>query len=282
MNSKKKNFFLSQAILLIFILILVLSINYFLHNIFGFKKENYFYISIFSISSSLLFYLYLLQSILEPLFKSDDNLKKAFKETLHELNIPLSTIMLNTKILEKNINDEKNLKRLKRINLASNNLLKLYKNMEYSIKKEIDSLEVEEFFLNDIIISSLNKFEDIKKDIKIDFDIDIIKLNADKNGFEKVIDNLISNAIKYNNENKYVKIFYKNNILSIYNTGKIIESVNIINIFDKYYQENTLSNGFGLGLHIVKEYCDNSKIFISIIQNTEGNTFSLDLNNIVI
>ncbi|NQY54133.1 MAG: sensor histidine kinase, partial [Campylobacteraceae bacterium] len=86
MNSKKKNFFISQVILLLFILILGLSINYLLYSFFGFKKENVLYISILSISTSLFFYLYLLKSILDPLFKSDDNLQKALKETLHELN----------------------------------------------------------------------------------------------------------------------------------------------------------------------------------------------------
>ncbi|MCJ8326655.1 MAG: HAMP domain-containing histidine kinase [Campylobacterales bacterium] len=281
MNSKKKNFFISQVILLLFILILGLSINYLLYSFFGFKKENVLYISILSISTSLFFYLYLLKSILDPLFKSDDNLQKALKETLHELNIPVSTILLNNRMLEKNIKDEKNLKRLNRINLAANDLLKLYNNMEYKIKKEIDNIENEEFCLQELIFSSLNKFDDIKKDIHIDCNIATCVINCDKNGFEKAIDNLISNAIKYNNENRYIKIQLKDDILSIYNTGNIIQTDNIIKIFDEYYQENNVKNGFGLGLTIVKEFCDKNKIFISIKEDKKGNTFSLNLKNII-
>ena len=65
-------------------------------------------------------------SVLKPLFKSDEKLEQSIKETIHELNIPVSTIKMNTQLLQKTITDEKSIKRLERINQASNNLLKLY------------------------------------------------------------------------------------------------------------------------------------------------------------
>ena len=62
---------------------------------------------------------------------------------------------------------------------------------------------------------------------------------------KKVIDNLISNALKYNiNENPIVEIKYKDNIFSVFNTGEKIDTKNLllflINIFRKTLQKMVL------------------------------------------
>ena len=280
MNSKKKIFYISQSIVLVFILLISLSFNYFLYDTFGFFLENMILVTLFSLCFALFLYFILSKSILDPLFKSDDNLQKALNETLHELNIPVSTIELNVKMLEKNIHDEKNIKRLNRIKMASKNLLKLYEDMEYSIKKEIDKIENKEFSLKECINESLLKFDDIKKDINIKINIEEVVLNADYNGFCTLLDNLLSNAIKYNNAEKRIEINYKNDILSIFNTGVSIDAQNLKNVFDMYYQEDRSLDGFGLGLNIVKEFCDNNKIFISIKPEEKGTIVYLNLNNL--
>ncbi|PHR73863.1 MAG: histidine kinase [Arcobacter sp.] len=280
MNSKKKIFYISQSIVLVFILLISLSFNYFLYDTFGFLLENMILVTLFSLCFALFLYFILSKSILDPLFKSDDNLQKALSETLHELNIPVSTIELNVKMLEKNIHDEKNIKRLNRIKMASKNLLKLYEDMEYSIKKEIDKIENKEFVLKECINESLLKFDDIKKDINIQINIEEVVLNADYNGFCTLLDNLLSNAIKYNNGEKLIEINYKNDILSIFNTGISIDAQNLKKVFDVYYQEDSSLDGFGLGLNIVKEFCDNNKIFISIKPEKKGTIVYLDLKNL--
>ena len=221
-------------------------------------------------------------SILKPLFKSDEKLQQSIKETIHELNIPVSTIKMNAQLLQKTISDEKSLKRLDRINQASNNLLKLYENMEYNIKKQIDKIDKQEFYLDEIIAISCEKFDDIKKNTIITTNVPSIKLFTDLNGFEKTIDNLISNAIKHNlKENPLVNIEYKNGILSVYNTGEKIDTKNLFIVFDKYFQEDTSKDGFGLGLAMVKEFCDKNKITINIDTLENGNSFNLNLKNIL-
>jgi signal transduction histidine kinase len=221
-------------------------------------------------------------SILRPLFKSDEKLQQSLKETIHELNIPVSTIKMNTQMLQKTFNDEKSLKRLKRIEQASSNLLKLYESMEYSIKKEIDKIENQEFYLDEVVNNSINKFDDIKKDTVIKTSIPHILLKSDLNGFEKTIDNLISNAIKYNKkEDPLIIINYKNNTLSIFNKGINIDTKNLFIVFDKYFQEDSSKDGFGLGLSMVKEYCDKNKILITIDTLEDGNQFNLNIKSII-
>ena len=282
MNSKKRDFLISICVVFIFSMIIVLYVNYFLISSFGLNQENFIYIVMPLLILGLVIFLSFSISILKPLFKSDEKLELSIKETIHELNIPVSTIKMNTQLLEKTITDEKSLKRLDRIKQASNNLLKLYENMEYNIKKEIDKIDKQEIYLDDLVKNCVDKFADIKKDTKIYVDVPNIRVLTDINGFEKTIDNLISNAIKYNlTENPIVEIKYKDNIFSVFNTGEKIDTKNLFIVFDKYFQENSSKDGFGLGLALVKEFCDKNKISINIDTLENGNRFNLNLKNLL-
>ena len=248
---------------------------------FLFTKELFIVMNLPIILLGLLVYLYLSNALLEPLFEAEKSLQKTLKETLHELNIPASTIQINTQMLLKSANDEKSIKRLNRINKATKDLLELYDKMEYDIKRQIDKVEKQQFLLRDTITDSLAKFQDIKEDIKISVQVDDMLLHTDEDGFGKVIDNLISNAIKYNIDEGEIVIEVIDKNLSFYNTGKSIETKNIFIVFDKYYQENNESDGFGLGLNIVKEFCDKNKITINIDSLEQGTKISLNLSNII-
>ena len=246
-----------------------------------FSKEIFIVMNILLIIAGLVVYSFLSNALLEPLFKAEKNLQKTIKETLHELNIPASTIQINTQMLAKNITDEKSLKRLQRISQATQDLLQLYNQMEYNIKKQIDKVEEQEFLIKEVIDISVKKFQDIKNNITINVNIDDTYINTDKNGFIKVVDNLISNAVKYNMTDGYIDVIFKDNHLNIFNTGKSIDTKNIFMIFDQYYQEDSSSDGFGLGLNIVKEFCDKNKIIIKIDSVNNGTKISLNLSNII-
>lgn len=282
MNSKKRDFLISVSLVFTFTVLIILGINFALISFFGINKESFIYFTIVLIFLALIIFLSFTTSILKPLFQSDDNLQKKLKETIHELNIPVSTIKMNAQLLEKNISDEKSLNRLNRIKQASNNLLKLYEDMEYNIKKQIDKIEKQECFLDEIITNSIEKFEDIKENIIITATLPHIRLLTDVNGFEKVIDNLLSNAIKYNSKKEpIVNISYEKNILSVFNKGEKIDTKNLFIIFDRYYQTDSSNHGFGIGLNIVKEFCDKNKITIKIDTTDKGNVFMLNLEKIL-
>ena len=71
------------------------------------------------------------------------------------------------------------------------------------------------------------------------------------------------------------------NIFSIYNSGEQIDTKNLFIVFDKYFQEDSSKDGFGLGLAMVKEFCDKNKIAINIDTLENGNRFNLNLKNII-
>jgi signal transduction histidine kinase len=231
---------------------------------------------IFLIIIALLVYKNLSFSILEDLFKSDKEIQDKIKHTLHELNTPVSTIKLNTKMLLKQINDEKSIEKLNRISKSCEDLLNLYTEMEYSIKKEVNNIQKEDIYLDEIINNSIDKFYDIKKDITISYDKTNMKINSDKKGLQVVIDNILSNAIKYNKENGSIQIYTNNNKLYIKDSGIGIDIKNVFKVYDKYYQENSTNKGFGMGLYTVKLFCDNNNIKFSInSKNNEGTEISL-------
>jgi signal transduction histidine kinase len=214
--------------------------------------------------ASLIMGYFLAKEVLAPLFDRNKALDKFVKNTLHELNIPVATIKANVDLLKKNETDPKRLKRLERIELASSNLLNLYNQLNYEIKTEIDKVEIEEFFLEDVVNSSVKKFDEIKKDIIISVDVENLTILADKNGFERVLDNLISNGIKYNKSDGTIKIYTDGCNLVVEDSGIGIEENKLIHIFERYYQSSEQNSGYGIGLHMVKSFCDKNKIGIKI------------------
>jgi len=225
-----------------------------------------------------LLYLFLANSMIDSFLQKDRELKTMVDETLHELNTPIATIEANISMLKKSVKEEKNLKRLHRIGEASKNLTKLYESIEYEIKENIEQIEESSFDLKEMIENSISKFDEIKKEITITNLVPTMQITTDKNGFEKTLDNLISNAIKYNKKDGFVKIYMDKNRLYIKDTGIGIDTKNLFIVFDKSYQENPSTKGYGLGLSIVKSFCDRHKIKITIDTNKdEGTTIGLDL-----
>ena len=282
MNFKKIYFYISSFILVFFTILLVLFLNYFL--IFEIKiiENSLFFMVLLTLFGSL-FFLLISTKILKPIFQSEENIKNSIKNRLHELNIPTSTIKINLHLLKKDLTDTKSLIRLERIEKANESLSSLYNNMEYEFKKEFENIDLEDFSLFDALNNSLDKFEDIKKDTIIEvFVPNNIVLNSDYNGFIIVLDNLISNAIKYNSkENPYIKISFENRVLSIFNKGVGIDTKNIMLVFDRYFQENSQNMGYGIGLAVVKEFCDKNSIGINIESFEDGNRINLNMKSIL-
>lgn len=282
LNSKFKDYQVSNTIVVTFTILIVLIINNFLTVNFGFTKDNFILITISLLIIGAVVYSFLSSQLILELFKSDDDIQAHIKETLHELNTPVATIQMNIKILEKKETDLKNIQRLNRISTSCENLLDLYNQMEYNIKEKIDKVTIEKFDIDSAIKTSIDKFQDIKKEITIEHQLSSLVVNCDKNGFIRIMDNLISNSIKYNKQNGSINISITKNMLSIKDTGIGIDTNSLFDVFGIYYQEDNTRKGVGLGLNMVKSYCDKYKIDIKIdSQIGIGTTFYLDLNEII-
>ena len=52
-------------------------------------------------------------------------------------------------------------------------------------------------------------------------------------------------------------------------------------VFDRYFQENSQNIGYGIGLAVVKEFCDKNGIGINIESFEDGNKINLNLKSIL-
>lgn len=272
----KKQILLATLFYTLSVLILFWLVKLFLDNELSFTVASFLTILI-TVSFGYLFNSY----ILNQKFKIDNNLLHLTKEILHELNIPLSTIQANSKLLKRTLkNNEKGLKRLSRIDDSSKRLERLYRELVYSIKKEIHIIEKEQIELEALIQERIDIFKLQKRNFFI-LKLDRVTIYVDKIGFEKMFDNIITNAMKYSDKESSITIELKENILMVEDKGVGIDEIELIAIYERYYQADYHMSGEGIGLSLVKAYCDDEKIGIGISsQKGVGTKVTFNLLNV--
>ncbi len=258
------------------------SVAVLLSFLYWFLKNEGFSESNFLIGSILVLVLaagwgYIISShLLAPKAELDANLSHLSSEILHELNIPLSTIKANTTLLQKRTENEKSLQRLNRIEASSVRLERLYKELVYSIKKEIHPIEKERLLLEPLLQERIETLEAFGRN-RFSLDIGEIFIEIDKIGFEKMIDNLLMNAMKYSSKESLIKVTLKENILMIIDEGIGMDETQLLRVYERYYQSDNQQEGQGIGLALVKAYCDEEGIEIQI-HSEKGSGTSVNLN----
>jgi signal transduction histidine kinase len=105
------------------------------------------------------------------------------------------------------------------------------------------------------------------KEIKVTQNIeDDIFVDFSRLELSRIIDNTLSNAIKYSKNQTIITInLYKKDrqiYLQICDEGKGIKEKE--KIFERYYRGDKISGGFGIGLSIVKNICDKNGVKIEL------------------
>lgn len=201
--------------------------------------------------------------IFAPSKKMENTLTTLTNEIIHELNIPLSTIKANTTLLKKNTEDEKTLKRLERIDDASLRLQRLYDELVYTLSKEIHEIEKETFDIQHTIEERVSFF---KEQGRNDFEV-LVKpyaVIADKIGFEQMVDNIISNAMKYSEKTSLISIALHDDVLTVEDKGVGMSASELLRVHERYFQGDEKTTGKGIGLSLVKAYCDSENIAMQI------------------
>ena len=248
---------------------------------FGYSNGNFLATTAMLLPLSILFGYILSKVALEPIFVTNDLLDRLLKDTLHELNIPLSTIVANVSMLKRNEKEPKKLKRLERIEKGAENLGELYEDLDYFIKKEIGNVEKEPFDLDETVRRSVLKMEDLREDVSIQYISQKLSIVADRRGCQKAVDNLIANAVKYNVPGGSVVVGIEGSELIVKDSGVGMDETTLFHIFDRYYRNDRSASGYGIGLHIVKTFCDEHGIKIAIDSTPgKGTEFRLDFSKV--
>ena len=215
----------------------------------------------------MLFGLYLAKLFLKPMRDSIILLDRFIKDTTHELNTPLSAILANIEMMDTSVMVEKNRRKLERINIAAKTVSTLYKDLTYLTLEQEKENKDEMLSLKEIICDRVEYFEVLARSKQITFKLSLadIMIKMDRRKFVRVIDNLISNAIKYNKRNGEISIILEKNRLIISDTGIGISKEKIPFMFDRYLRFNSSEGGFGIGLSIVKKILDEYHIAIEVV-----------------
>lgn len=281
MFKKIKKEVIVSVLFLEILLILFWLAPYFFGKYYGFGQLSFFVsLGLMVVVSTGFVYIFV-SYILASKYKIEKNLLHITDEIIHELNIPLTTIMANSKMLSKNLISEKDIIRAQRIEHASSRLQRLYETLVYSIVKEIQPIKKEKFNADIIIKECCEPFIDQDRNEFV-FELESIELLADKIGFEQMIENIISNAMKYSPKSEPITIKLINNTIEIIDQGVGMDDAEIINIYDRYYQGDVENDGKGIGLAIVKEYCNKEGIGITIYsKKNQGTRVILDISKII-
>ncbi len=218
---------------------------------------------------SFLFSLYALR----PLKKALDLNEEFVKDMLHDINTPLSSLVVNFKLFKKEIGENR---KIERMESSVATILSLQNNLKAFLDNSV--LQKEHFDLKTIIEDRIAYFRAIYPDITFKSDVEAYRLYANKDAFTRILDNILSNACKYNKENGSVIVTTRDYLLLIEDTGEGIKHLG--KVFQRFYKET--QRGMGIGLHIVKKLCDALGIGIRIESTVgKGTIVALDLGKVI-
>ena len=211
---------------------------------------------------------FIIRLSLHPLYRRIDFLNGFIRDTTHEINTPLSVILMSIEMFETDPQ-----KYLNNIKTASKTISTLYEDLTLVKFGGEEDNAVTTFSLSELVRDRLSYFglNLEQKNINLNAQIAEVQLRSSYKKVRKIIDNLLSNAIKYCDENGDVGVNLTPLALTISNGGAGIAKENLSRIFDLYARFDERNGGFGIGLHIVKTFCDELGFKISC-KSKEGLT----------
>ncbi len=214
----------------------------------------------------------------ERVAREYETLKHFTENASHEMQTPLAIIKskLDLLIQTSTANQTEPLQGIfnatERLTKLNQMLLLLTKigNNQYQEAEVID--------LKQTLEKKITQFEELikAKNLQIDLNLESSSIRVNKDLLDILLNNLLSNAIRHNNQGGTIECSLTENSLQISNSGPKID-FNHEQIFDRFHKGRN-SKGSGLGLAVVKEICDTFGIKITYSYNL-AHHISLFFNN---
>ncbi|VXB48122.1 PAS domain S-box protein [Maribacter litoralis] len=222
--------------------------------------------------------------------KTNSELDSFVYSASHELRAPLSSVLGLIQLIKMEGVDPKLYQHIDMMEISIERLDSFIKDIiEYSRNKH-KNIELEPINFSNLIEQSLESFwylENTKK-IKVDISVDDkVQFVSDSKRVSVLLNNFISNAIKYHDVNKEspfiwisVKTSIKEAILVVKDNGVGIDEDQIKRIFEMFYRVSSKVMGSGIGLFIVKEVISRLKGTVTLKSKIgEGSTFTITIPN---
>ncbi|MDD2384367.1 MAG: HAMP domain-containing sensor histidine kinase [Sulfurospirillaceae bacterium] len=208
---------------------------------------------------------------LKPIKAERDALDKFIKDSTHELNTPITAILMSIETL-KDIDPKKK----KRIELSGKRIASLYANLSYMLLHDKHNEAKSMVDMKQLIRERIEYFHDVMvyKNLHVSLDLSEKFLHVNQESMIKLIDNLLSNAIKYNIIGGTIEIVLSKEYVSVTDNGIGIAEEKLGDILKRYKRANSDRGGFGIGLDIVNTICKDNHFRLEITSKlNEGSTF---------
>ena len=231
-------------------------------------------INLKKLANNLNLYIYEFRKQEKKYKNGNQELQKSITNISHDLRTPLTAIKGYIDLIEKDDLNKKQSNYLKIISDKVDILTTLTEQLyDYSKCLDLkDKIKKEKVCINDILEDVLVSYYGLFKQKKITPKILIVEKKIfkylDKNMFVRVLENIISNALKYSEDNFEVNLLDNGKII-ISNKTKSLNITNVNKIFNRYYTLQTGSKSSGLGLSIAKQ----------LIELNGGNIYAKYKNN---
>jgi len=243
------------------------------HYISHLQKKIMLYLIAIYIFLSVIGY-FLAKLFIKPIQAKRVQLDNFIKDSTHELNTPITALMLSLEAPK--LDSPKN---LERIRLSAKRVSEIYKDLSYLMLEEAKEKVIEELCLNEIIKEELTYLTLLAEKKKVSLtlvDNSKVYFKIDKESFVRLFHNLVTNAIKYNKIGGEIEVKLLLNSLIISDTGTGIAKNKQSAIYERFYRATDQVGGFGLGLNIVHKVCKNYGIGIEFeSKEGEGTVFVL-------
>lgn len=230
------------------------------------KIQQKFIIFGFVVFVLIIFVAYFLVKLsLKPLLENIKFLNRFIKDSTHEINAPLSIILMSIESMQTQDLSPKNQKRINNINLAAKTLSNIYNDLTYISFNDIKNKN-EILNLAQILQERINFFTPLFQiqNLQVNSNLQNSTLKIDALKLQKMLDNLLSNIAKFASKNSEANINLSKNSLMLSNKTDDILPSNLNKIFQSYERFNQNKGGFGIGLSIVKQICDEFDIKIDV------------------
>jgi len=238
------------------------------------QKDILFFLLVAGLFVAILGY-FLGKLFVAPMRESIEQMNHFIQDTTHELNTPISTILTNIEMIETFGKCEKGSIELKRIEIASRTLSRIYDDLTYLNLNHHYHRKIVELDMGKLVKERLLYFAGMAeaKGLKIEKNIQkSVILAMDRNDAIRLVDNLISNAIKYNRPKGTLSIILTNKLLSISDTGMGIKETELHTILHRFKRANKSEGGFGIGLDIVNQVVKHYRYRLIIDSKEEKGT----------
>ena len=228
----------------------------------------------------------------EQLFELDIEKQRFLRHVSHELKTPLTAIREGSELLSDEIGGPLTPQQREIAGILRENSLRLQKMIENllhytAVQYKKPQLKLEKVELGTLMDEVMESYAlTLKsKQIRVLREFQLVHMRGDSERLKTVMDNLISNAVKYTPASGRIRISAKQEeqsaIIEVHDGGPGVMAADRAKLFDPFYRGDgmydSLVSGSGLGLSIAKEYVEAHGGEILLLPSEQGAHFRVRL-----